>query len=83
MGSVPTTSQAAARATPGVSSSNNNGPIVPNSSLIGHQMPVAPPQSVINKEKEKDKSMSESSGYGASRGSMTGSSAMSRHNPSM
>eukprot|EP00486_Rosalina_sp_Unknown_P000309 CAMPEP_0201566752 /NCGR_PEP_ID=MMETSP0190_2-20130828/6796_1 /ASSEMBLY_ACC=CAM_ASM_000263 /TAXON_ID=37353 /ORGANISM="Rosalina sp." /LENGTH=105 /DNA_ID=CAMNT_0047985911 /DNA_START=185 /DNA_END=502 /DNA_ORIENTATION=+ len=97
MGSVPTTSQAAARATPGMSTStsNNNGPIVPNSSLIGHQMPTAPPQSLINKKKEEfpvDKSMNDSSsghghsqrgGYGASRASNHGSSAMSRHNPSM
>ena len=87
MGSVPTTSQAAARATPGMPNPNSNAPIVPNSSLIGHQMPTAPPQSILNKERDKEKSINDSSnhgtGYGSSRASAHGSSAMSRHNPTM
>mmetsp|Transcript_61119 Transcript_61119/g.97241 ORF Transcript_61119/g.97241 Transcript_61119/m.97241 type:complete len:160 (-) Transcript_61119:155-634(-) len=52
MGSVPTTSQAAARATPGQpSSSSMSQPVVANSSLIGHTMPTVPPSSVLSESK--------------------------------
>eukprot|EP01083_Nonionella_stella_P028544 78616_1 len=76
MGSVPTTSQAAARATPGMPSSTIPQPIVPNSSLIGHTMPTAPPPQDLTKTISAP-----GNGYGPSRVSGGGSSSLSRHNP--
>eukprot|EP01083_Nonionella_stella_P033713 92264_1 len=89
MGSVPTTSQAAARSTPGAPSSTIPPPIVPNSSLIGHTMPTVPP-SLQNNDNPNGSPTSAPSmiprpvhenHYGSSRASMVGASSMSRHNP--
>ena len=55
MGSVPTTSQAAARATPGRPGSKmDDAPLIPNSSLIGHKMPKVPASMLNKKDNEKE-----------------------------
>ena len=82
MGSVPTTSQAAARADPLAPKPNLPAPIVPNQSLIGHTMPTAPPPHMLNnKDPSNPDSNGASMGYKASRTSLSGSAAISRHNP--